>query len=302
MNSSHSELMKLLSKKLKVPYEEQALLFLTDDCRTLSSQSLPNKTFNDNLMPCVLPYSLHIELAKYPISFIVHAAYCNTITIIQLLLEEIKITIMSEYVQKYSIKENKWTLFQNTLHSPLSNCVAILNEGDKVCICDPSKLEKLFFFDQVLKDKFLNKNTFCKRAYSISKLSFWTSKIKKRVCCSKRNLISITHKKIFDSFFAKNYNFILKSFVICKELYRSKLILKEFNSTYNFFIYEENAGRNANEKESKKYSRKIKILMQLKENVKEKELIKHLEEMHGNVSTVIEKVVLIPMTNQVTNY
>ncbi|ETO05278.1 hypothetical protein RFI_32117 [Reticulomyxa filosa] len=58
-----------------------------------------------------------------------------------------------------------------------------------------------------------------------------------------------------------------------------------------------------NEKESKKYSREIKVLMQLfKENVKEEELIKHLEEMNGNVSLVIEKMVLMSMTNQVNDY
>ncbi|ETO34638.1 hypothetical protein RFI_02451 [Reticulomyxa filosa] len=54
-----------------------------------------------------------------------------------------------------------------------------------------------------------------------------------------------------------------------------------------------------NEKELKKYSREIKVLMQLfKENVKEEELIKHLEEMNGNISMVIEKMVSILMTNQ----
>ncbi|ETO06667.1 hypothetical protein RFI_30725 [Reticulomyxa filosa] len=38
--------------------------------------------------------------------------------------------VVSKSVHKYSIRENKWMTFQNTLPSPLSNCVAILNEDD----------------------------------------------------------------------------------------------------------------------------------------------------------------------------
>ncbi|ETO15458.1 hypothetical protein RFI_21906 [Reticulomyxa filosa] len=36
----------------------------------------------------------------------------------------------SKSVYKYSIRENKWMTFQNTLPSPLKNCVAILSEED----------------------------------------------------------------------------------------------------------------------------------------------------------------------------
>ncbi|ETO12155.1 hypothetical protein RFI_25220 [Reticulomyxa filosa] len=39
-------------------------------------------------------------------------------------------TIISKSVYKYSIRENKWTIFQNALPSPLSNCVAVLSEED----------------------------------------------------------------------------------------------------------------------------------------------------------------------------
>ncbi|ETO01947.1 hypothetical protein RFI_35493 [Reticulomyxa filosa] len=35
---------------------------------------------------------------------------------------------VSKLVHKYSIQENKWITFQNTLPNPLSNCIAILNE------------------------------------------------------------------------------------------------------------------------------------------------------------------------------
>ncbi|ETO34273.1 hypothetical protein RFI_02821 [Reticulomyxa filosa] len=38
--------------------------------------------------------------------------------------------IVSKSVYKYSIRENKWTTFQNTLPSPLYECVAILREDD----------------------------------------------------------------------------------------------------------------------------------------------------------------------------
>ncbi|ETO11071.1 hypothetical protein RFI_26305 [Reticulomyxa filosa] len=72
--------------------------------------------------------------------------------------------IVSKSVHKYSIQENKWTTFQNTLPSPLEGCVAILNEDDtyihiiggqndknttvlthmktKVRVWDPSQLSK----------------------------------------------------------------------------------------------------------------------------------------------------------------
>ncbi|ETO30245.1 hypothetical protein RFI_06876 [Reticulomyxa filosa] len=36
--------------------------------------------------------------------------------------------VVSKSVRKYSIAENKWTIFENILHSPLYNCVAILSE------------------------------------------------------------------------------------------------------------------------------------------------------------------------------
>ncbi|ETO06101.1 hypothetical protein RFI_31294, partial [Reticulomyxa filosa] len=38
--------------------------------------------------------------------------------------------VASKLVHKYSIRENKWMTFENTLPSPLYNCVAILNEED----------------------------------------------------------------------------------------------------------------------------------------------------------------------------
>ncbi|ETO09323.1 hypothetical protein RFI_28064, partial [Reticulomyxa filosa] len=38
--------------------------------------------------------------------------------------------VHSRSVHKYSIRENKWTKFQNTLPSPLDSCIAILNEED----------------------------------------------------------------------------------------------------------------------------------------------------------------------------
>ncbi|ETO07754.1 hypothetical protein RFI_29636 [Reticulomyxa filosa] len=38
--------------------------------------------------------------------------------------------LISKSVYKYSIRENKWTTFQNTLTSPLCRCVAILSEED----------------------------------------------------------------------------------------------------------------------------------------------------------------------------
>ncbi|ETN99073.1 hypothetical protein RFI_38414, partial [Reticulomyxa filosa] len=69
-------------------------------------------------------------------------------------------------VHKYSIRENKWMKFKNTLPSPLRNCVAILNEENndihiiggvnnkaihvsthmktKVSVWDPSQLELKF--------------------------------------------------------------------------------------------------------------------------------------------------------------
>ncbi|ETO11009.1 hypothetical protein RFI_26367, partial [Reticulomyxa filosa] len=69
---------------------------------------------------------------------------------------------VSKSLHKYSIRENKWTTFENTLPSPLRDCVAILSEEDnhihiiggnndkgitvlthmktKVHICDPSQL------------------------------------------------------------------------------------------------------------------------------------------------------------------
>ncbi|ETO35456.1 hypothetical protein RFI_01606 [Reticulomyxa filosa] len=74
--------------------------------------------------------------------------------------------VVSKSVHKYSIRENKWMTFQNTLPSPLWNCVAILNEEDndihiigglddknikvsthmktKVRVWDPSQLEMKF--------------------------------------------------------------------------------------------------------------------------------------------------------------
>ncbi|ETO08158.1 hypothetical protein RFI_29232 [Reticulomyxa filosa] len=39
--------------------------------------------------------------------------------------------VCSKSVYKYSIRENKWTTFQNTLPSPLYDCVAILSEDNK---------------------------------------------------------------------------------------------------------------------------------------------------------------------------
>ncbi|ETO36934.1 hypothetical protein RFI_00127 [Reticulomyxa filosa] len=69
----------------------------------------------------------------------------------------------SKLVRKYSIQENKWTTFQNILHSRLYDCTAILSEEDnihiiggmddkdrklsthintKVRVCDPSQLSK----------------------------------------------------------------------------------------------------------------------------------------------------------------
>ncbi|ETO16557.1 hypothetical protein RFI_20782 [Reticulomyxa filosa] len=38
--------------------------------------------------------------------------------------------VVSKSVHKYSIRENKWTIFQNTLSSPLKYCVAILSEDN----------------------------------------------------------------------------------------------------------------------------------------------------------------------------
>ncbi|ETN97532.1 hypothetical protein RFI_39997 [Reticulomyxa filosa] len=38
--------------------------------------------------------------------------------------------IVSNSVHKYSIRENKWMTFQNTLPSPLCKCVAILSEDN----------------------------------------------------------------------------------------------------------------------------------------------------------------------------
>ncbi|ETN97690.1 hypothetical protein RFI_39837, partial [Reticulomyxa filosa] len=38
--------------------------------------------------------------------------------------------IISKSVHKYSIRENKWMIFQNTLSSPLDSCVAILSEDN----------------------------------------------------------------------------------------------------------------------------------------------------------------------------
>ncbi|ETO35473.1 hypothetical protein RFI_01592 [Reticulomyxa filosa] len=38
--------------------------------------------------------------------------------------------IFSKSVHKYSIRENKWIIFQNTLPSPLCGCVAILSEDN----------------------------------------------------------------------------------------------------------------------------------------------------------------------------
>ncbi|ETO33714.1 hypothetical protein RFI_03386, partial [Reticulomyxa filosa] len=43
-----------------------------------------------------------------------------------------RITV-SKSVYKYSIRENKWITFKNTLPSPLCHCVAILSEEDN-CI------------------------------------------------------------------------------------------------------------------------------------------------------------------------
>ncbi|ETO35654.1 hypothetical protein RFI_01408 [Reticulomyxa filosa] len=37
---------------------------------------------------------------------------------------------ISKSVYKYSIRENKWVTFENILHSPLYNCVAILSEDN----------------------------------------------------------------------------------------------------------------------------------------------------------------------------
>ncbi|ETO04889.1 hypothetical protein RFI_32507 [Reticulomyxa filosa] len=36
--------------------------------------------------------------------------------------------VVSKSLHKYSIRENKWTTFQDALPSPLYDCVAILNE------------------------------------------------------------------------------------------------------------------------------------------------------------------------------
>ncbi|ETO14573.1 hypothetical protein RFI_22795 [Reticulomyxa filosa] len=41
-----------------------------------------------------------------------------------------KIPIVSKSVHKYSIPENKWIIFENTLPNPLHHCVATLNEED----------------------------------------------------------------------------------------------------------------------------------------------------------------------------
>ncbi|ETO36908.1 hypothetical protein RFI_00153 [Reticulomyxa filosa] len=41
--------------------------------------------------------------------------------------------VVSKSVHKYSIRENKWITFQNTLPSPLHSCVAILSE-DSTCV------------------------------------------------------------------------------------------------------------------------------------------------------------------------
>ncbi|ETO16661.1 hypothetical protein RFI_20678 [Reticulomyxa filosa] len=39
-------------------------------------------------------------------------------------------TVVSKLVHKYSIRENKWMTFENTLPSPLYNCVAIWSKED----------------------------------------------------------------------------------------------------------------------------------------------------------------------------
>ncbi|ETO33560.1 hypothetical protein RFI_03542 [Reticulomyxa filosa] len=76
--------------------------------------------------------------------------------------------IYSKSVYKYSIRENEWMTFQNTLPSPLYGCVAILSEEDnhihiiggiddedtivsthmktKVRVCDPSQLVMVYLF------------------------------------------------------------------------------------------------------------------------------------------------------------
>ncbi|ETO15678.1 hypothetical protein RFI_21686, partial [Reticulomyxa filosa] len=42
-------------------------------------------------------------------------------------------TVVSKSVRKYSIRENKWMIFQNALPSPLGDCVGILSE-DNTCV------------------------------------------------------------------------------------------------------------------------------------------------------------------------
>ncbi|ETO33116.1 hypothetical protein RFI_03990 [Reticulomyxa filosa] len=75
--------------------------------------------------------------------------------------------VVSKSVYKYSIRENKWTTFQNTLPSRLRGCVAILDEEDnyihiiggrdhekkvlthmktKVRVWDPSQLVMIYLF------------------------------------------------------------------------------------------------------------------------------------------------------------
>ncbi|ETO34187.1 hypothetical protein RFI_02907 [Reticulomyxa filosa] len=78
------------------------------------------------------------------------------------------ITRMFKLVHKYSIRENKWVTFRNTLTNPLFNCVAILSEEHdyihiiggkddkeatvsahmktKVCVWDPSQLVMICLF------------------------------------------------------------------------------------------------------------------------------------------------------------
>ncbi|ETO11774.1 hypothetical protein RFI_25602, partial [Reticulomyxa filosa] len=75
---------------------------------------------------------------------------------------------VSKSVYKYSIRENKWTTFENTLLSPLKDYVAILSEEDnhihiiagledenkavsthmktKVRVWDPSQLVMIYLF------------------------------------------------------------------------------------------------------------------------------------------------------------
>ncbi|ETO01317.1 hypothetical protein RFI_36124 [Reticulomyxa filosa] len=89
---------------------------------------------------------------------------------------------VSKLVYKYSIRENKWVTFRNTLTNPLFNCVAILSEEydyihiiggkddketivsthmkTKVCLWDPSQLSKheikyiVQYWIRILKIKF----------------------------------------------------------------------------------------------------------------------------------------------------